>query len=50
MSTYSHFNNNYYTIREDYNSVTPSFNLFKDVYLLSTENDLLSKDALNIFY
>ncbi len=50
LSFYSHFNNNYFSIFEDYSSLNSNFNNFKDIYLLSLENDLMSKDNLNNFY
>ena len=52
LSKFSHFNNNSYTLNEQIKINLNKNNLFniKDVYLLFNENDLLSKDLLNILY
>lgn len=50
LNTYSHSNNNYFNNLESYNNFNPFFSNFKDIYILSNDNDLLVKDNLNFFY
>ena len=51
LGTYSHFNNNYNNVLEFYFNNNKFHNThIKDLYLLTNENDLLSKENLNFFY
>ena len=50
LSAYSHSNNYYFNLLDYKNNSTFNNNCFKDIYLLSNDNDLLTKDNLNLFY
>ncbi len=50
LNNYSHFNNSYFDVDVSYPYSTSYYKSFKDLYLLSNDNDLLNKDNLNLFY
>ena len=50
LSSYSHSNNYYFNLLDYRASSTTNNNFFKDIYLLINDNDLLTKDNLNLFY
>ena len=50
LNLYSHSNNYYFNLLNYKNNSNIGYNFFKDIYLLSNDNDLLTKDNLNLFY
>ena len=50
LNNYSHSNNYYFNLSEYKCNLVLHNNFFKDIYLLSNDNDLLTKDNLNLFY
>lgn len=50
LNPYSHSNNYYLDLIKNNNISSTNYNSFKDIYLLSNENELLNKDNLNLFY
>jgi hypothetical protein len=50
LSLYSHSNNYYFNLLNYQNNSIFNNSFFKDIYLLSNDNDLLTKDNLNLFY
>ncbi len=50
LNLFSHSRNNYFNNSEFYNNSNNYFNNFKDIYMLSNDNDLLTRDNLNFFY
>lgn len=50
LQTYSHSNNYYSNFINNENNENFSYNFFKDIYLLTNDADLLTRDNLNLFY
>lgn len=50
LQAYSHSNNYYANFKINDNSNSFDYNFFKDIYLLTNDSDLLTKDNLNLFY
>ena len=50
LQLYSHSNNYYSNFTTNRVSTDFNYNFFKDIYLLTNDTDLLTKDNLNLFY